>query len=70
MQVSTTLVIHLKPRQPDDSSSSSNNSSSNDSNSSSKKREPGKLYSLPGEGLGHQVYPGSVDEVAMVSTLS
>lgn len=53
LQVGVTLLLHLKLRQPGEGSSSS-------------RRPPVRLYSLPGAGLGHQIYAGSVTEMQMV----
>jgi hypothetical protein len=58
VQVGVTLLIHLKPHVP---------SSELPATSRQRKRKPAKMYSLPGEGYGHQVYPGSVTEVELVS---
>jgi hypothetical protein len=49
------LIVHLQqPQLPADGAA--------------RKRQGGpKLYSLPGQGRGHQIYPGSVPEADMVS---
>ena len=54
-----TLLVHLKPHVP---------TSEPPATSRQRKRKPAKMYSLPGEGYGHQIYPGSVTEVELVSS--
>lgn len=52
LQVGLTLILHIKPRQPEDER---------------KTRRPAKMFSLPGKGYGRQIYAGSVTEVDTVS---
>jgi hypothetical protein len=54
LQVGLTLIMHLQPQPPAD-------------HAAARKRQSPKLYSLPGQGRGHQIYPGSVTEADMVS---